>query len=69
MRGAAIQIALIGENQEDLRAAVDDLKAQLMTFASVRSVRDGTGMRPLRYQPGYLDPLGRTIELSFRKLF
>ncbi len=36
---------------------------------SVRSVRDGTGMSPLRYQPGYLDPLGRTIELSFRKLF
>lgn len=39
-QGAAIQIALIGENQEDLRAAVDDLKAQLMTYAAVRSVRD-----------------------------
>ncbi len=39
-QGAAIQIALIGENQDDLRAAVDDLKAQLVTFASVRSVRD-----------------------------
>lgn len=39
-QGAAIQVALIGENQEDLRAAVDDLKAQLLTFSSVRSVRD-----------------------------
>jgi multidrug efflux pump subunit AcrB len=39
-QGAAIQIALIGENQEDLRAAVEDLKAQLLTYASVRSVRD-----------------------------
>ncbi len=39
-QGAAIQIALIGENQEDLRAAVDDLKTQLLTYASVRSVRD-----------------------------
>lgn len=36
---------------------------------SVRTVRDGSGATPLRYQPGYLDPLGRTIELSFRKLF
>ncbi len=39
-QGAAIQIAVIGENQEDLRAAVEDLKAQLLTYASVRSVRD-----------------------------
>lgn len=39
-QGAAIQIALIGENQDDLRAAVEDLKAQLLTYASVRSVRD-----------------------------
>jgi multidrug efflux pump subunit AcrB len=39
-QGAAIQIALIGENQDDLRAAVDDLKAQLLTYAAVRSVRD-----------------------------
>jgi multidrug efflux pump subunit AcrB len=38
--GASIQIALIGENQEDLQAAVEDLKAKLMTFSAVRSVRD-----------------------------
>ncbi len=38
--GAAIQIAIIGENQEDLEAAVDELKAHLLTYSSVRSVRD-----------------------------
>lgn len=36
---------------------------------AVREVRDNSGATPLRYQPGYLDPVGRTIELSFRKLF
>jgi hypothetical protein len=24
---------------------------------------------PLRYQPGYLDPVGRTVQIGFRKLF
>lgn len=38
-------------------------------FNSRRSVTDATGMTPLRYQPGYLDPLGRSITISFRKLF
>ena len=33
------------------------------------SVRDGAGATPLSYQPGYLDPTGRTISLSLRKLF
>jgi hypothetical protein len=32
-------------------------------------VRDGTGATPLAYQPDYLDPLGRTIRVSLRKLF
>jgi hypothetical protein len=35
---------------------------------SRRDVTDATGATPLRYQPGYLDPLGRTISVSFRKL-
>lgn len=38
--GPAIQIAIIGENLEDLRSAVDELKAKLLTFSAVRSVRD-----------------------------
>ena len=32
-------------------------------------VRDGIGATPLAYQPGYLDPVGRAVTISFRKLF
>ena len=32
-------------------------------------VRDGLGGTPLSYQPGYIDPTGRTVTLSIRKLF
>ena len=32
-------------------------------------VHDATGAVPLSYQPDLLDPLGRTIMISFRKLF
>ena len=32
-------------------------------------VRDAGGATPLRYQPAYLDALGRTIRISVRKLF
>ncbi len=38
-------------------------------FDAIQSVRDQTGATPLRYQPGYVDPVGRRIEISFRKLF
>jgi outer membrane receptor protein involved in Fe transport len=38
-------------------------------FNQRREVTDATGATPLRYQPGYLDPLGRTVSISFRKLF
>lgn len=38
-------------------------------FNARRDVTDASGMTPLRYQPGYLDPLGRTITIAFRKLF
>jgi iron complex outermembrane receptor protein len=34
-----------------------------------QSVRDSFGDTPLQYQPGYRDPLGRTIEIEFRKVF
>ncbi len=36
---------------------------------SRQRVRDATGATPLAYQPGYLDPVGRAITISFRKLF
>jgi multidrug efflux pump subunit AcrB len=35
-----IQIAVLGENPDDLRAAVDELKARLSQFSAVSSVRD-----------------------------
>ena len=36
----AIDMALLGENKEDLDAAVEDLKARLLQFSDVTSVRD-----------------------------
>ena len=32
-------------------------------------VRDATGAVPISYQPDLLDPQGRVVQLSFRKLF
>jgi hypothetical protein len=34
-----------------------------------QQVRNSAGTVPLSYQPGYLDPLGRSVRLSVRKLF
>jgi hypothetical protein len=36
---------------------------------SRQRVRDSFGTTPLQYQPGYRDPIGRTIELEIRKVF
>ena len=33
------------------------------------TVRDAAGATPLIYQSAYLDPAGRTVRLSLRKLF
>ena len=38
-------------------------------FNSRQRVTDQTGAVPVSYQPDYLNPLGRTIRLSMRKLF
>ncbi len=34
---------------------------------AIQSVRDANGAIPFRFQRGYLDPLGRVFEVSFRK--
>jgi len=34
-----------------------------------QEVRDSAGSTPLQYQPGYRDPIGRTIEFEIRKVF
>ena len=38
-------------------------------FDAKPKVRDAAGNVPLNYQPDLLDPLGRTVMISFRKLF
>ncbi|WP_067681509.1 TonB-dependent receptor plug domain-containing protein [Tsuneonella dongtanensis] len=38
-------------------------------FDTRQRVTDDTGTVPLRYQPGLIDPVGRFIEVEFRKLF
>jgi hypothetical protein len=38
-------------------------------FNQKQTVKDGAGGTPQTYQPDYLDPQGRTIRLTFRKLF
>jgi hypothetical protein len=44
-------------------ASVDNL------FNARQRVRDAAGATPVNYQPDLLDPLGRTVRLSVRKLF
>ncbi|MBL9066665.1 MAG: TonB-dependent receptor [Sphingopyxis sp.] len=46
-----------------LRLSIDNL------FDSQRKITDANGVVPLNYQPGYIDPLGRYIELEWRKTF
>ena len=38
-------------------------------FNARQHVRDANGDTPISYQPAYLDPLGRSVRVSFRKLF
>jgi hypothetical protein len=38
-------------------------------FDDIQDVRDSDRLVPLSYQPGFIDPIGRYIEVSFRKRF
>jgi iron complex outermembrane recepter protein len=38
-------------------------------FNAHQTVHDGRGVTPQIYQPAFLDPYGRTVGLSFRRLF
>lgn len=38
-------------------------------FDAQRRIVDSAGVVPLRYQPGYIDPQGRYVEVSIRKAF
>ncbi|MEY4270889.1 MAG: hypothetical protein RLZZ58_2105 [Pseudomonadota bacterium] len=63
------------DNQPSVLKSVPVLKGSRIRlsldniFNARRDVRDATGTVPIRYQPGYIDPLGRYVELSFRKAF
>ncbi len=46
-----------------LRLSIDNI------FDAQRRITDANGIVPLNYQPGYIDPLGRYIELEWRKTF
>ncbi len=62
------QVPGVAANHPFLRGARVSLNIDNL-FNTRRKVSDATGATPLRYQPGYLDPLGRTVTISFRKLF
>jgi len=38
-------------------------------FNDIQTVRDDSGLIPQSYQQGYLDPVGRYVEIDFRKRF
>jgi hypothetical protein len=38
-------------------------------FNQRQDVRDGTGSTPFNYQRAYLDPLGRSLSVTLRKVF
>ncbi|MBO9710288.1 MAG: TonB-dependent receptor [Caulobacter sp.] len=61
--------------QRDLVAAHPFLRGTRVTLALTNlfdekpKVRDANGATPINYQPDYLDPLGRSLKLSVRKVF
>jgi len=46
-----------------VQVSVDNL------FNARQHVTDGNGLVPLAYRPAYMDPVGRSVRVSFRKLF
>ena len=38
-------------------------------FNTRPSVADDRGLTPLSYQPAYLDPVGRSLNVTLRKVF
>ncbi|HEU4821672.1 MAG TPA: hypothetical protein VFS87_11025, partial [Qipengyuania sp.] len=59
---------LVGENPGFFKDA--RLSLSVRNIFDVRQrVTDGAGTVPLRYQPFLIDPVGRFVEIEFRKLF
>lgn len=59
---------LVGENPGFFQQARLSLRVNNL-FDTRQRVTDGNGVVPLRYQPFLIDPVGRFVELEFRKLF
>ena len=63
------------DQRADVLAAVPFLKGSRLAlrvdnlFGGVRAVRDPLGRTPRAFQPGFLDPRGRVLEVSLRKRF
>jgi hypothetical protein len=62
------QVPGLAEDQPWLRGARVSLGVRNLFNQRLR-VTDATGTTPLAFQPGFIDPVGRSVELSFRKLF
>ena len=58
----------IARNNTWLRGARVSLAVDNI-FDEKVDVRDATGAIPINYQPDLIDPVGRTLRLSFRKIF
>lgn len=59
---------LTGENPGFFKQARLSLSVNNI-FDARQRVTDGNGVVPLRYQPFLIDPIGRFVEIEFRKLF
>jgi iron complex outermembrane recepter protein len=63
------------DQRKSLIKAAPWLKGTRLAFrlnnitGAIQNVRDPSGATPFRYQSGYVDPLGRTFEISLRKVF
>ena len=56
-----------GVSIEDL--AEDIFRRGLIQGLSARPVHDADGATPTAFEPGFLDPLGRVLALTIRKVF
>ena len=59
---------LVGEQPGFFKGARMSLRIDNL-FDTRQEVTDGNGVVPIRFQPALIDPLGRTFEIEFRKLF
>ena len=56
------------QNKKVAQLSADTKDVHDPSYRSQR-VSDATGATPITYQPDYLDPLGRSVRVSIRKLF